>query len=426
MILPVVAGSLVQPLAYTNGLDPVASAPFTRVEDLCMTEAATITTDLKSRAEELVPRLEARAMETEAQRRIPDETIAELKEAGLHRICQPARFGGSEAPLDEACDIVATLSGGCSSTGWVTGVYTDHQILVGMFDPRASDDVWGDNPDNLVSAGFTPSGKAEPVEGGWRVTGSWGWSSGCDHANWLIVVTFLPSGDDGKAELNYCLVPRSEVTITDDWRVMGLAGTGSKSISVADAFVPTHRTLPGRLAAAGGKLRGQEDAPALYRLPHPPCVPFLLVTPSLGIAESLLALVIKEMTTRSSRGTPIAEYQSLQLHIAESAAEIDSARLLLMRDTGEAMVAMEAGFEITLVERARNRRDHAYVVRLCRQAVDRLFTAVGGQGVFLDNVAQRKFRDIHAMSGHLALNWDIAGTTYGRVALGLDPTARLI
>ncbi|CAN0558623.1 unnamed protein product [Laminaria digitata] len=132
------------------------------------------------------------------------------------------------------------------------------------------------------------------------------------------------------------------------------------------------------------------------------------------------------MKTRASRGVTIGDYQSLQLHIAESAAEIDSARLLMMRDTQSAMAAMIDGRVLTLAKRSRNRRDHAYVVRLCRQAVDRLFTAMGGQGIFLDNVAQRKFRDIHAMSGHLALNWDIAGTTYGRVALGLEPQARLI
>lgn len=382
--------------------------------------------DLKSRAEALVPQLAARADETEALRRLPDETIADLKAAGLHRLCQPARFGGFETPLDEACDVVAALSGGCSSTGWVTGVYADHQILLGMFDPQAADDVWGEDPDAMISAGFTPSGRATPVDGGWELTGSWGWSSGCDHASWLIFSTLLPTGEGDKPEPNYCLVPRSEVTIEDNWRVMGLAGTGSKNVSVEKAFVPTHRTLPGRLASGGGTARGQTNAPALYRLPHPPCVPFLLVTPSLGIAESLLALVSEEMQTRASRGVPISAYQSLQLHIAESAAEIDSARLLLMRDTGEAMAAMYAELDLTLEERARNRRDHAYVVRLCRQAVDRLFTAVGGQGVFLDHVAQRKFRDIHAMSGHLALNWDVAGTTFGRVSLGLEPEARLI
>lgn len=389
-------------------------------------KSVSVPPDLVSRARALVPALAARGEATEALRRIPDDTIRDLKAAGLHRICQPARFGGYEAPLDEACDIVAMLARGCASTGWVTGVYTDHQILVGMFDARAADDVWAGNPDALVSAGFTPSGAAEPVPGGWKLTGSWGWSSGCDHADWLVLVTLLPSGDDGKPEPNFCLVPRDQVSIDDNWQVMGLAGTGSKTVSVADAFVPAYRTLPGRLAAAGGVQRGQADAPALYRLPHPPCVPFLLVTPSVGIAESLLEIVTEEMKTRASRGVTIGSYQSLQLHIAESAAEIDSARLLMMRDTRAAMDAMRAGRELTLNERARARRDHAYVVRLCRQAVDRLFNAVGGQGIFLDNVAQRKFRDIHAMSGHLALNWDIAGTTYGRVTLGLEPESRLI
>lgn len=395
-----------------------------------MTEATANTfpalSDLASRAEALVPALVAHAARTETLRRVPDENFAALKAAGLHRICQPARFGGHEADLDEACDVVAMLSRGCASTGWVAGVYTDHQILVGMFDAGAAEDVWGDNPDAVISAGFTPSGTTEIVDGGWTLTGEWGWSSGCDHADWLVLVTMLPSGEGGQKEPNYCLVPRAEVSITDDWQVMGLAGTGSKTVSAENAFVAAHRTLPLRLAAGGGVVRGQTDAPALFRLPHSPCVPFLLVAPSLGIAESLLDLVTDEMKTRASRGVTIGQYQSLQLHIAESAAEIDSARLLMMRDTRAAMDAMVAGRELTLVERSRNRRDHAYVVRLCRQAVDRLFTAVGGQGIFLDNVAQRKFRDIHAMSAHLALNWDIAGTTYGRVALGLDPQARLI
>lgn len=395
-----------------------------------MTDAAANTVsalpDLVSRAEALVPSLVARAAATENLRRVPDENIAELKAAGLHRICQPARFGGHETALDEASDVVAMLSRGCASTGWVTGVYTDHQILVGMFNPQAADDVWGDNPDALISAGFTPGGTTEVVDGGWTLTGEWGWSSGCDHADWLILVTMLPSGEGGQKEPNYCLVPRAEVSIADDWQVMGLAGTGSKTVSTEKAFIAAHRTLPLRLAAGGGVMRGQIGAPALYRLPHSPCVPFLLVAPSLGIAESLLALVIDDMKTRASRGVTIGQYQSLQLHIAESAAEIDSARLLMMRDTRAAMDTMHADRELTLDERSRNRRDHAYVVRLCRQAVDRLFTAVGGQGIFLDNVAQRKFRDIHAVSAHLALNWDIAGTTYGRVALGLEPQARLI
>lgn len=389
------------------------------------TTAPTALSDLKSRAAALEPVLAARAAETEALRRLPDQTIADLREAGLHRICQPARFGGAEAPLDEACEIVATLARGCSSTGWVAGVYTDHQILIGMFDPRAADDVWGDNPDGLVSAGFTPGGKNERVDGGWQVSGSWEWSSGCDHADWLILGCLLPTGNDGAIEPNYCVVARDDVTIEDNWHVMGLAGTGSKNLHVEAAFVPAYRALPFRMAGAGGAARGQADAPALFRLPHPPCVPFMLAVPALGIAESLLDAVTEQMAGRSSRGVRVAEHQTIQVHIAEAAAQIDAARLLMLRDTGEAMTAMHEGRELGDLERVRNRRDQAYLVRECRAAVDRLFTTLGGQGIFLDNALQRKFRDMHAMSGHFALNWDVAATTYGRVALGLDPQTHL-
>lgn len=389
------------------------------------TTAPTALSDLKSRAAALEPVLAARAAETEALRRLPDQTIADLREAGLHRICQPARFGGAEAPLDEACEIVATLARGCSSTGWVAGVYTDHQILIGMFDPRAADDVWGDNPDALVSAGFTPGGKNERVDGGWQISGSWEWSSGCDHADWLILGCLLPTGNDGAIEPNYCVVARADVVIEDNWHVMGLAGTGSKNLHVERATVPAYRALPFRMAGAGGAARGQADAPALFRLPHPPCVPFMLAVPALGIAESLLDAVTEQMAGRSSRGLRVAEHQTIQVHIAEAAAQIDAARLLMLRDTGEAMAAMHAGRELGDLERVRNRRDQAYLVRECRAAVDRLFTTLGGQGIFLDNALQRKFRDMHAMSGHFALNWDVAATTYGRVALGLDPQTHL-
>tara|TARA_A100001037_G_scaffold300390_1_gene327834 strand:- start:153 stop:1316 length:1164 start_codon:yes stop_codon:yes gene_type:complete len=384
-----------------------------------------ITQDLKARATALVPVLAERASATEELRRLPDETIADLKAAGLHRICQPARFGGAETPLDAACDIVAELARGCSSTGWVTGVYTDHQILIGMFDDRAADDVWADDPDALVSAGFTPGRNHEAVEGGWRISGTWEWSSGCDHADWLILGNLLPTGEDGALEPNYCLVSRDVAVIDDNWHVMGLAGTGSKNLMVEDAFVPDYRALPFRLAGAGGAARGQADAPALYRLPHPPSVPFMLAVPAIGIAESLLEAVTAQMAGRSSRGVCVAEHQTLQVHIAEAAAQIDAARLLMARDTGEAMAAMYAGRELGDLERVRNRRDQAYLVRECRVAVDRLFTTLGGQGIFLDNALQRKFRDIHALSGHFALNWDVAATTYGRVALGLEPLTHL-
>ena len=388
---------------------------------------ASATADAVAAADALVPALQARAAETEAARSVPAQNIADLRAAGLTRMGQPHHLGGGELPFDEAVEAVARLARGCASTAWVCGVYNDHAVTIGMFDPRAAEDIWGDNPDALVSAGFTPSGQVERDDGGWRLSGTWSWSSGCDHADWVMVVALLPNpGGDG-VEASFCLVPRANVSIDDNWQVMGLAGTGSKNLVIENAFVPDHRTMSMSATSddSAGRLRNKVSP--LFCLPRSGVVPFMLSAPALGVAESLLDLHIDNLGGRSTMtGSATRELSTMQMHVAEAAAEIDTARLLMLRDCREAMAAMHAGRPLTIEERARGRRDQAYMVTLCRRAVDRLFTAAGGAGIFLDNEMQRKFRDIHAISGHIALNWDVAGITYGRVAFGLDPATRLI
>ena len=383
------------------------------------------TAALKESALALVPKLDSRAAEAEALRRLPDATFADLKSAGLHRMCQPARFGGSEVPLDGAVDIISTLARGCASTAWVCGVFTDHSIITGMFEPQTADDVWAENPDSVIASGYLPSGNAERAKGGWRLSGTWGFSSGCDFADWILLGCMLPIQDDTKVA-HLCLVPRAEVEIDDNWHVMGLEATGSKNLIVEDTFVPENRTIAMAAMNGGAEARGQTDVPPLYRLPQVTAVPFLFCATIIGIAESVLENTIAQMGARKPFGTPVAEFPSMQLHIAESAAEIDCARMLMQRDTSEAMAAMREPRPLTMAEKVRNRRDQAYAARLCTRAVDRLFGAAGAKGIFSDNVVQRKFRDLRAANVHIAVNWDLAGTTYGRVTLGLDPITPLI
>jgi alkylation response protein AidB-like acyl-CoA dehydrogenase len=376
---------------------------------------------LRERARALVPTLTERAAECELRRQLLPETIADIKAAGLHRLCQLERFGGAELPLDKAADIITVLARGCSATAWVCSIYCDHSILLGRFDDAAANDVWADSPDALVSAGFIPSGTAERVNGGWRVSGRWGFASGCDYADWLLVGSPLPMAN-GEIVPHLCLVPRSEVEIDDDWYTMGLAGTGSKTLVIESAIVPEYRALPLWKAGGGAAGGGRADVSPLYRLPHFPTVPFLFLSTGLGIAESLLEVTIAELAGRISRlGVKVADMQAIQLRIAESAAEIDCARMLIMRDTAEAMADMREDRALGMADRARNRRDQAYAGKLCRRAVDRLFETLGAHGLFSDNVSQRKFRDICAVNGHVSGNWDMAGTVFGRVALGLDP-----
>ena len=377
-------------------------------------------------ADALVSTLQARADETEAARSVPAQSIAELRDAGLLRMGQPRRLGGGELPFDESVEAVSRLARGCASTAWVCGVYNDHAITIGMFDPRAAEDIWGDNPDALVSAGFTPTGQVERGDGGWQLSGTWNWSSGCDHADWVMVVAMLPSSDGEAPEASFCLVPRDQVRIDDNWRVMGLAGTGSKKLVIEEAFVPDHRTFSMSETSNGSAERLRENRPPLFCLPRSGAVPFMLAAPALGVAESLLALHIEQVGSRKSMVGSVSGLATMQMHVAEASAEIDCARALMLGYCRAAMTAMREGREMSMTERARGRRDQAYMVTLCRRAVDRLFTAAGGAGIFLDNEMQRKFRDMHAISGHIALNWDVAGTTFGRVTFGLDPATPLI
>lgn len=388
-------------------------------------EATRLAADMRARAEALIPSLRERSAEAEKLRRLPETTVADIRAAGLHRLAQPKRFGGAELPLDAIVETISTLARGCASTAWVTGVYCDHSIIAGMCDPRVADDIWGSNPDASISAGYLPSGKAERIDGGWRLSGTWGFASGCDYADWLILGCLLPDGKDGVIP-SLCFVPRSDVRIEDNWDVMGLAATGSKNLIVAGADVPAYRTIPFAHANGSAAARGRPDAPPLYRLPHVSAVPFLFCATALGIAESFLDETVASISGRKSGGAAIAEFQTMQLHIAEASVEVDLARLLILRDVRATMAAMEEGRALTVAEKARNRRDMAYSGRLCSQAVNRLFGATGAIAIFRDNIAQQKYRDMAAVMRHVTVNWDIAGTTYGRVAFGLDPGPRFI
>lgn len=377
------------------------------------------------RAQELVPVLAERALATEALRTLPADTIADIRAAGLHAMGKPRRLGGAELSLDAIVGIVAMLARGCASTAWVCGVYSDHAIIVGMMDPRVADEVWKDDPDATISAGFIPSGTNAPADGGWRLTGRWGFASGCDHARWVFLGSIVAAGD-GPPEPRLCLVPIDEVEIDDDWQVMGLAGTGSKTVVADGVFVPEYRTIPLRLSSGGWEARGRPDVPPLYRLPHVATVPFHFCATALGTAESLLEDVIAEIGERHSFGAPVAEYATMQLRVAAASAEIDCARMLIERDTRAAMAAMRDGRSLTIGERARNRRDMAFAAGFCQRAVEGLFEAGGARSVYSASVPQRKFRDVRVVANHISLKWDVAGTTYGRVAFGLDPASPLI
>ncbi len=378
--------------------------------------------ELLQRATELVPVLRQRAAATEKLRRVPDETIADLRRTGLLKAVQPKRFGGFEIDLDQVMAIIAELARGCGSTAWVYGVYCDHNMTLGMFPGEAQQDVWSKQPDALVSAGLAPGGTVTRTPGGYRLTGRWSYSSGCMHADWAFVHGMLPSADgETPPESIYFLVPRSDIRIIDTWEVIGLCGTGSNDLDINDVFIPIHRTLRVADANEGTGPGTRFNDGALFRLPRAATIPYCLGAPVLGIVQAMYDDFIDNMRPRASRGFPLAQQQTIQLRVAEAAAEIDAARLLLQRDCKDSMRAVRERGGLTMAERARNRRDMGYCVKLCVQASERMFAVTGGAGIYLNTDMQRLYRDALALSRHYINSWDISGTTFGRVAFGLKP-----
>jgi alkylation response protein AidB-like acyl-CoA dehydrogenase len=368
--------------------------------------------EILQRAQALLPSLKARAGETEKLRQIPQATIDELKASGLIRVANPARYGGYGNEADLYFEVAMELGRGCGSTAWCYSVWSSHNWMIGHWPQEAQDEYFASGPDVLSSSAFATLGRLEAVDGGFRLTGRWDFSSGSDGASWAMLGAMGPSGPC------MALVPRSDYEIIDTWFVSGLRGTGSKDIEVNEAFVPAHRigSIMGPINDRGYELHGR----ASYRLPVMSILPFTLCSPLVGMAQGALDEFIERLAGKTGRGRT-AESVAIQLRIAESSAEIDAARLLV-KTTSRGLIESAANGELpNEMEQATARRNYGFVARLCLQAVNRLFEAAGGHALYETQALQRFHRDAHAGSHQVALYWDAIGEAYGRTALGLPP-----
>lgn len=381
--------------------------------------------ELIARAQAIGAMAREQAPETEKARRVSGELVANMRDADLFRILQPQRFGGYEYGYDVFIEAVAAVGAGDGSTGWVYSLGAVHQWLVGCFPDQAQHDVWDDDRNAICAVSYAPTGTAEVVDGGYAISGRWSFASGCDNVQWVIIAGLMATADGGKAP-GFFLVPRRDYRIDDDWFTMGLAGTGSKTIVVEGAFVPKHRCVLFSELLIGAPPGAKVNTNPLYRQPFLAVVPTCLVAPQIGMARGALEVFVEQVRGRKTRGAVagnnnrMAEFATVQMRVAEAAASLDAAELMIHRDlkeTADATVRGAAGVDLRL----RNRRDHAFVSRLAVQAVDALFTAAGGSSIGLRHPLQRFWRDIHAAATHVSTNWDAVGSMYGQHVFGLEP-----
>ncbi|MDA9524685.1 acyl-CoA dehydrogenase [Bradyrhizobium sp. CCBAU 11434] len=376
-----------------------------------------------AKARALVPQLRERAARTEELRHLPPETESDLHEAGLFRMLQPKRVGGAELDYVALIDCAELLGRADASVAWNLANLASHHWMLGMFEQRAQDLVWGREPDVLIASSFIfPAGRARKVEGGYQLRGSWPFSSGVGSCAWNMLASVVASDDEADGiEYRIFLLPKADYKILDTWNVAGLRGTGSSDVEVRDAFVPDHMTVAvGDLA--GGATPGSKVNPnPLYALPVFSLFPYVLSGVALGNAQACLDDYTEVARHRIStyNRAKLSDFQSTQIKIAEASAKIDAARLIMRSACTEAMEDARRNHTPDMVTKTRYRRDGAFSVNLCTDAVSMLFAASGARGLFTTGVLQRQFRDAHAINSHLAFNFDAAGTNYGRVALGL-------
>lgn len=378
---------------------------------------------LHERVSKILPIIAANAEKAEADRKVPEENIQLLREAGFLRALQPAVYGGLEVAPEEYCPIILDIAGACASTAWVSGLLAQHAHGLSLMSKEVQDEVWGKNPDALASSSVAPIINAESVEGGARLTGQFSWSSGCDHAQWGILGFKRPDPTMGNMLIpHFAVVPRSDYEIIDDWHVSGLRGTGSKTIRLDNIFVPEHR-IDSLLAMNIGTSKGYglHDG-GIYRAAFTPYFSFGFSAVAVGLAQRFLDVYQEKISkrVRAYTGANVAEGAPAYMRLAESAHQVRAAKATLRQDWTEIASRSRSGNLPSQDETEIWRTNQAYATKMAIEAVNRLYAASGGSAWFQSNEMQRLWRDVNMAGAHAYSDYDVATQKLGRHLMGLD------
>ncbi|ROH86810.1 flavin-dependent monooxygenase [Stagnimonas aquatica] len=378
---------------------------------------------LVQRARDLIPKLKERAVQTETARKVPEETIAEMQAAGLFDVLKPKMYGGYEMDPQVFYDVQMALAEGCMSTAWIYGVIGVHNWQIALFDPRAAQDVFGKDPSTLIASTYMPKGQVTPVEGGFKFSGRWGFSSGIDHCDWVFLggLIFNPGQPP---EYRTFLLPKSDYEVIDTWHVMGLKGTGSKDIVVKDVFVPeyrTHKASDGFMGTNPGRDTFTAD---LYKLPFGQIFVRAVSTAAIGGLQGALDTFLDFAKVRvGDMGNKTSEQAPAQLAAAETATAIDEMKLVLNRNFSVLQTKIRNKQPLDdIQQRLLFRHQASQTVERCAKHAYQLFSVCGGRGIFTDFPLYRYMTDIMAARGHYANNPEQFGRNFGGFLLGRENT----
>lgn len=384
--------------------------------------------EVMQRLDALLPTLRERAQETEDLRRIPDESMKALQETGFFRLLQPQQWGGYQADPVLFYSAVKKIASACGSTGWVAGIVGVHNWHLALFDQQAQEDVWGNDTDVRISSSYAPMGAGEVVDGGYKVNGSWAWSSGCDHGDWVVV-----GGPVIKAgrpvDFGSYLIPRSDYEIDDVWNVVGLRGTGSNTIVVKDAIVPTHRFLSFKKMSDLTAPGLERNTAPVYKMPWGTIHPTTISTPIVGMAYGAYDAHVEHQGKRvraAYAGEKAKDDPFSKVRIAEASSDIDAAWRQLSGNVADEYACLLAGEEVPFEMRLRARRDQVRATGRAIASVDKLFESSGATALTNGTPLQRFWRDAHAGRVHAANDPERAYVMYGTGEFGLPITDTMV
>jgi 3-hydroxy-9,10-secoandrosta-1,3,5(10)-triene-9,17-dione monooxygenase len=366
------------------------------------------------------PALRARRARAKTDVRVPDETVAEFAQAGFFKILQPEQWGGYAMDPQVFYAVGLEIARFCPSSAWILGVIAVHNWQLAVFDDRAAQDVWAADPSILISSSYAPVGKVKVVDGGFRLSGRWSFSSGSEHCKWVFLGAVVPTPDAPFDMANYrtFLLPISDYEIVHNWDVVGLQGTGSHDIVVDNAFVPEHRThkaMDGFLCDNPGNVVNK--AP-LYRMPFMQVFVRAVCTATLGACEGALDAYIEVARTRQVGPNKMKNDPFARVIAAEVKASIEEMKLTLIRNFEAMMACCRAGVPIPIEDRVRYRYDSAVVADRCLALSSKMLKAAGSGGIRLDSELLAFHLDILASQAHVANHSTPFASNLGGVVFG--------
>jgi 3-hydroxy-9,10-secoandrosta-1,3,5(10)-triene-9,17-dione monooxygenase len=373
------------------------------------------------RAREMVPALRGRAGAAEAARILPAETLADLRASGLLRTLQPRRWGGMEYDYIAYVDFPMEIARGCASTGWNFANLQIHHWMLALYDERAQAEVWGADADALIASGIAfPQGQGRKADGGFVIGGKWNFSSCVNVADWNMLAVTVKEGDRA-VDHRMCLLHKSQYQVIDDWKVMGMRSTGSMTVIAKEVFVPEYKALCMYDTRGGNAFPGaRTNKNPAYQVSANALLGHGIGACAVGNALAALELSIDAVKERSTSYTAakMRDFQAVQMRVGAAASKIDAARLLLRNDAIEGQEFATRGAVADTLTKLRFKRNLAYAVGLCTEAVDTLHAMAGANGIYESYPLERIFRDAHSLAGHFSFSVDAQASAWGFAALG--------